>query len=130
MKMKVKEHRRMTRSTFCKMVALFLGAALLLSSFILPVAAEASQVKPETWAAVDGLGRTVNEYKDVGETREGKYVGIFYWTWHYEFAKSTKAHNVTEIMAQYPDARNDYNHDSISSGISRFSIIISIPTNT
>ena len=116
MKMKVKEHRRMTRSTFCKMVALFLGAALLLSSFILPVAAEASQVKPETWAAVDGLGRTVNEYKDVGETREGKYVGIFYWTWHYEFAKSTKAHNVTEIMAQYPDARNDYNHEGWGKG--------------
>ncbi len=110
MRMKVRKHVKITRSVFCKISALFVSTVLLFSWFVLPASAENSAVKPETWAAVDGLGRTVNEYQDVGEPREGKYVGMFYWTWHYEFAKSTKAQNITEIIAQYPEARNDYNH--------------------
>ena len=99
------------KSIFCKMFALLLSMMLLLC-FALPVYAADKEavVKPDTWAAVDGLGRTVNSYEDVGDVREGKYVGIFYWTWHYDFAKNTKARNVTEIINEHPEARNDYNH--------------------
>lgn len=112
--MKTRKNKQQIRSAIRKLSALFLCAGLLLSGLALPAAAEdaASAVKPDTWAAVDGLGRTVNQYQDVGDTREGKYVGLFYWTWHYEFAKSTSALNVTEIISQYPEARNDYTHEA------------------
>ena len=60
------------------------------------------------WAFVDGLGRSSMEYKDAGATKDKK-VGIFYWTWHYNFA-GIKPTNVQLILDEYPEARNDYNH--------------------
>lgn len=36
----------------------------------------------DTWAATDAAGRAVPGYSEVGPVREGKWVGIFYWTWH------------------------------------------------
>ncbi|MBO7399381.1 MAG: hypothetical protein J6V10_09825 [Clostridia bacterium] len=60
------------------------------------------------WAFVDGLGRPSLEYKDAGSKKEKK-VGIFYWTWHYNFA-GIKPTNVQLILDEYPEARNDYNH--------------------
>ena len=99
------------RTHIAKMFALFLSAMLLLCFAIPAYAADGSaEVKPNTWAAVDGLGRTVNGYKDAGDVREGKFVGIFYWTWHYDFAKNTQAMNVTDIINANPEARNDYTH--------------------
>ena len=112
--MKTRKNKQQIRAAIRKLSALFLCAGLLLSGLALPAAAEAaaSAVKPDTWAAVDGLGRTVSQYQDVGDIREGKYVGMFYWTWHYDFAKSTSALNITEIISQYPEARNDYTHEA------------------
>lgn len=66
--------------------------------------------------AVDGLGRTVNEYKDVGETREGKYVGIFYGPGIYEFAKRRKRIMSRRLWHNIRDARNDYNHEGWGKG--------------
>ena len=60
------------------------------------------------WTFVDGLGRPAVEYAEAGE-KNNKKVGIFYWTWHYNFA-SRKALNVQQIIDQYPEAANDYNH--------------------
>lgn len=39
-------------------------------------------VRPDTWAAVDGLGRAVPMAGEVPEPREDRIVGIFYFTWH------------------------------------------------
>ncbi len=60
------------------------------------------------WTFVDGLGRPAVEYKDAGD-RNNKKVGIFFWTWHYNFA-GRKALNVQQIIDKYPEAKNDYNH--------------------
>jgi len=67
-------------------------------------------VMPDTWDAVDGLGRVLPSHKDTGDVRKEKFVGIFYWTWHCAHAKSTDPHNVTEILAKYPEALTDLNH--------------------
>ncbi len=67
-------------------------------------------VRPDTWVAVDGLGRSLPTYTEVGETDKEKFVGLFYWTWHYNFASSNEADNVTEILKQYPEAVNDFSH--------------------
>ncbi|MCR5056527.1 MAG: hypothetical protein K6B54_06415 [Clostridia bacterium] len=60
------------------------------------------------WVFVDGLGRSGVTYSEAGN-KNNKKVGIFYWTWHYNFA-GRKPLNVQKILNQYPEAANDYNH--------------------
>lgn len=67
-------------------------------------------VNPDTWAAVDGLGRTLPTYEEVGEKNQEKFVGLFYWTWHYHHSQNRPARNVTEMLAQNPDAVRDYDN--------------------
>jgi len=59
--------------------------------------------------ATDALGRKLPSYEEVGPLRKGKSVGIFYWTWHTNFASAT-AYNVSEILALHPEALYDYSN--------------------
>lgn len=68
------------------------------------------QVEPDTWVAVDGLGRTLPTYTEVGETDSEKFVGLFYWIWHYNFASGFEADNVTEILKNNPEAVRDFSN--------------------
>ncbi|MBQ5591445.1 MAG: hypothetical protein IIU80_00665 [Clostridia bacterium] len=68
------------------------------------------EVRPDTWVAVDGLGRTLPTYEEVGERDGEKFVGLFYWTWHYNFASTLEADNATEILEKYPEALHDFDH--------------------
>lgn len=68
------------------------------------------EVRPDTWVAVDGLGRTLPTYEEVGERDDEKFVGLFYWTWHYNFASTQEAGNATEVLKEYPEALHDFNH--------------------
>lgn len=68
------------------------------------------EVKPDTWVAVDGLGRTLPTYAEVGEKDNEKFVGLFYWLWHYNFASGFEADNVTEILQKTPEAVRDFSH--------------------
>ena len=61
------------------------------------------------WVATDGLDRTLPTATETGGKREGKYVGIFYHTWHSAFAYRDVT-NVTELVTKYPEAIRDYNH--------------------
>ncbi len=72
-------------------------------------------IKPDTWAAVDGLGRTVGAYSDVGETRENKTVALFFHNWH-DYWSSNPPRNITEIMKAHPDAKNDFDHPAWEGG--------------
>lgn len=72
-------------------------------------------VKPDTWVATDGLGRTLSGYKQVGPERKDRYVGMFYWTWHASHAEDNLPRNVQQILDSLdPDeaqkAQNDYHH--------------------
>ena len=68
-------------------------------------------VSSGAWAATDGLGRTLPDSKTAGGIREGKYVGLFYHTWHASLAKTQgDIVNVSEIVAKYPEAVRDYDH--------------------
>lgn len=66
--------------------------------------------QPSTWDAVDGLGRVLPTNEETGDVREDRFVGLFYWTWHAVIGSSNEANNNTEIMAEYPEAKNDVNH--------------------
>ncbi|MBP3391989.1 MAG: hypothetical protein J6L76_04295 [Clostridia bacterium] len=85
---------------------------------ILPISAEEPPVSvsqdgilPDTWTAVDGLGRTLSGYEDVGTLRKDKTVGCFYWIW-FNHWRNYEPGNITQIIAQAPDAQNDYNHSA------------------
>ncbi|MBQ7378181.1 MAG: hypothetical protein IJW70_00710 [Clostridia bacterium] len=69
-----------------------------------------NEVMPDTWVFTDGLGRVSLTYADVGAPREDKTLAMFYWTWHTKETASAGALNTTELLKQYPDAKNDYNH--------------------
>ncbi|MBO5077808.1 MAG: hypothetical protein J5584_09470 [Clostridia bacterium] len=93
-------------------------------AFALPVTEQSiDAVKPQTYAAVDGLGRTLSFKGDsyassqysgtVGERRGGKFVGIFYSDWHEELSRSTSIRNVTQILStlspeEYEAAKHDF----------------------
>lgn len=62
-----------------------------------------------TWEAVDMLGRHVTSAEDAGERREGKRVGIFYWTWR-DAHRDRRPINLTALLAEHPEAEFDPEH--------------------
>ncbi|MBR5280800.1 MAG: hypothetical protein IKU26_07545 [Clostridia bacterium] len=66
-------------------------------------------IRPDTWTAVDGLGRTISDYSVAGEKRKDKFVGLLFWNWH-DYFSYTIPRNVSKVLEQYPEARNDFNH--------------------
>ncbi len=71
------------------------------------------KVMPDTWVFTDGLGRVSLTNAEVGDPREDRTLAMFYWTWHADLA-SGGAVNTTELMKEYPDAKNNYNHPAWS----------------
>ena len=71
--------------------------------------AETSEIRPDTWAAVDGLGRTLPVKGEVRKKNDRKFVGMFYWTWHTNFAQNHAAKNATEILSGNPGILYDFN---------------------
>lgn len=68
------------------------------------------QVNPDFWVAVDGLGRTLPTIEEAGERNKEKFVGLFYWTWHYHHLQNRPARNVTEMLIKDPTAVNDFDN--------------------
>lgn len=82
---------------------------IICSFFISPIIAQ--NVNSDFWAATDALGRKVRDYDQVGDKRKGKYVAMFYWTWHMvDKSANDTVRNITEILRAYPEALYDLNH--------------------
>lgn len=65
-------------------------------------------VTPTSWALVDELGRTDNP-EDLCPTRKGKYVALFYWSWHQDGVGGSQCWgdmnvNVSDIERNHPEA--------------------------
>lgn len=58
--------------------------------------------------ATDALGRTLPDAEQVGAPRQ-KYVGLFYWTWHTNFAHMDVC-IPSEYIAKAPEAAYDFHH--------------------
>ena len=72
----------------------------------------ANQAMPDTWVFTDGLGRVSLTNAEVGAPKDDKTLARFYWTWHTKDTASQGAVNTTELLKQYPDAKNDYEHEA------------------
>lgn len=57
----------------------------------------------DTWVATDGLGRELPGHAEVGDPREDRWVGIFYFLWLGQHGR-TGPHDITKILAEDPDA--------------------------
>lgn len=91
-----------------KMIALLLSLVLIAGMF--PVSAIASGVDPTLWAAVDGLGRTLSLNEQVGDKDPEKFVGMFYWIWHYPWINDTGPITTGSVLDIFPEAVNDWTH--------------------
>ena len=68
-----------------------------------------SQNYGNSYPATDALSRRLPTHEEVGSPREGKYVGLFYWTWHTNFAHMDVC-VPSEYIAKAPEAAYDFNH--------------------
>lgn len=95
-----------------KLLSLLIVIAILLCGSSLFTSAEESNTKidPSTWAAVDGLGRTLSENSETVRERKDKFVGMFYWTWHYPWINDHEAITTGSVLDVYPEALNDFEH--------------------
>lgn len=72
-------------------------------------------IYPDTWVAMDALGRAMPDFSTVGPVKQDqrRVVGIFYVTWHSDALatlKSPYAADVSKILAADPNARLDAKH--------------------
>lgn len=51
----------------------------------------------DTWVATDGAGRVAPGREAAGPVKPGKWVGLFYWTWH--TAERSGPFDTTKILA-------------------------------
>ncbi|MBE6772218.1 MAG: hypothetical protein E7547_08750 [Ruminococcaceae bacterium] len=69
-----------------------------------------NDINPSTWAAVDGLGRTLSSNNEVGDKKQNKYVAMFYWTWHYPWINDHEPITTGSVLDKFPEAVNDWDH--------------------
>ena len=94
------------RKIFTTISILALAASALVS-----VPAASQEVNPDSWVATDALGRKVRTYGEAPAKRDGKFVAIFYWTWHtFHHDEKFPVYNISEILRDHPEAIKDYNH--------------------
>jgi len=91
-----------------KIIAIMLTVILFAECFPFTASAEDStalNIQPSTWAATDGLGRTLTLSDS---RRENKFVGMFYWIWHYPWCANYTPDNNNEILTAHPEAKYDF----------------------
>lgn len=59
----------------------------------------------DSLAAIDGANRVLSSYDDVGPARDVRYVGMFYWLWHGDFAGS-RVYDMTKEINEAKDMRD------------------------
>jgi hypothetical protein len=72
---------------------------------------QTGSVHSDFWVASDALGRKTPTFSEAGPRRPGKYIAMFYWTWHCDgMADFTPVLNITEILHNWPEAASDAAH--------------------
>lgn len=93
-----------------KILAGILCLCILFGTITPCLAAESGKVLPSTWAATDGLGRTLSLNETVGNEKQDRFVGMFYWIWHYPWVKDWEPLTTGSVLDIYPEAVNDWDH--------------------
>jgi hypothetical protein len=75
----------------------FIWVLILLSNTVY------AQTIVPNYPATDALSRKLPEYNEVGPPIKNKFVGLFYWVWHTNFAAQVPL-NTSEVLAKHPEA--------------------------
>ena len=62
----------------------------------------------DRWVAVDGLGRSLPTFEEVGPTRPDKFVAAFYFLWNGRHGDAGP-YDISKILAEHPEAKDDPN---------------------
>ena len=90
---------------------------ILFFLFSIVIEGQIFSVNPDYWTATDALGRMTPSEINTGAARTGKYVGIFYLTWHTDnLADFSPVINIYQILKKDPSAANNLN-DPVWKGI-------------
>lgn len=96
---------------------LLCATALLIAGQATRATSVNTDTESDQWSLSDALGRTARNYDKAGNKDKDRFVGMFYWTWHQGDDEnggrentSIEVKNITEVLRQYPEAINDYNH--------------------
>ena len=81
---------------------------LLLTLFSGTLSAQTMHRYTAALPATDELKRTLPTHDVVGDERPDRFVGMFYWTWHTNFANYTEAFDVTKFLHEHPYAIHHY----------------------
>lgn len=85
----------------------FLLAVLCISSFaVFGQNSPPIPISNADYTATDAIGRKLPDYKQTGDLKPNKYVGLFYWLWHGQIRNSATnpdSINVTKILSENPD---------------------------
>lgn len=79
-----------------------------------------NEVMPDTWVFTDGLGRQALTNKDVGDLKEDKTVGMFYWDWHEVGELKREISNIQETIDEFPLSANDYANEAWTTGSTNY----------
>src|SRR5664279_4192945 len=88
-----------------RVFGLFLFLSMIL--YLTLLSSQVSKTMSDQWAATDALGRKLPDAAQAGSSREGKYIGLFYWTWHTDFLSEPEVLDITRILKQDPGAETD-----------------------
>jgi hypothetical protein len=84
-------------------VILVVVLVTLRSSWLFAADAPAWDTFSDTWAATDGLGRSLPMFEEVGGPKPDKTVGMFYYLW--EDSHQGKVRDAARVLAADPEAR-------------------------
>lgn len=93
-------------------------AAILSFTFALCASGLSAQNYGNGLPATDALGRRLPDRETVGPPRK-RFVGLFYWTWHDNFA-DLQPHTPASVIAEHPEAARDYDHAAWPAGVHTF----------
>lgn len=65
-------------------------------------------VQSDQWVATDNLLRELPTIKEVGKTRQNKYIACFYFLWNGRHGEAGP-YNISQILKDYPEAKDDPN---------------------
>jgi len=83
----------------------FLASISVILFFISTFTVQAETfVNSDSWSATDGLGRQTPTQNLTGPVKTGKYIGMFYWTWHTDQLADDELMNITNILKDNPEA--------------------------
>jgi len=79
----------------------------ILTLLLLTTSFANAQTPVPNYPATDALGRKLPDFKTVGAPKKNKFVGLFYWVWHSNFAGQVPL-DATKVLAKNPEALNDF----------------------